>query len=86
MGRHRAGYQTDEALVSAGDFSALHSEIRRVEMEQGNLCFPFPHKAYDTQQDFMRQMYSILDNGEIGIFESPTGTVCFFHELSYLTV
>ena len=37
--------------------------------------FPFPFKPYDIQKDFMRSLYTALERGCIGIFESPTGTV-----------
>ena len=37
--------------------------------------FPFPFQPYDIQKQFMRGLYSALERGYIGIFESPTGTV-----------
>jgi len=37
--------------------------------------FEFPFEPYDIQQGFMRQLYTCLEQGRIGIFESPTGTV-----------
>ena len=37
--------------------------------------FPFPFKPYTIQQDFMRELYTALEDGKIGLFESPTGTV-----------
>lgn len=37
--------------------------------------FPFPFKAYNIQQEFMRELYTTLEEGKIGLFESPTGTV-----------
>ena len=37
--------------------------------------FPFPFQPYGIQKDFMRALYSALEKGCIGIFESPTGTV-----------
>ncbi|KAJ7323127.1 DEAD H (Asp-Glu-Ala-Asp His) box helicase 11 [Desmophyllum pertusum] len=36
--------------------------------------FPFPFPPYDIQEDFMQTLYHVLENGEVGIFESPTGT------------
>ncbi|ESP00001.1 hypothetical protein LOTGIDRAFT_213210, partial [Lottia gigantea] len=36
--------------------------------------FPFPFEAYDIQTGFMKDLYKCLNNGKIGIFESPTGT------------
>ena len=38
--------------------------------------FPFPFPPYDIQQQLMQQVYNTLENGHVGIFESPTGTVC----------
>ena len=37
--------------------------------------FPFPFPPYDIQEEFMKQLYEVLEEGAIGIFESPTGTV-----------
>uniref|UniRef100_A0A4W6DAM5 DEAD/H (Asp-Glu-Ala-Asp/His) box helicase 11 n=1 Tax=Lates calcarifer TaxID=8187 RepID=A0A4W6DAM5_LATCA len=36
--------------------------------------FPFPYQPYDIQEQFMQSLYSALDQGKVGIFESPTGT------------
>lgn len=36
--------------------------------------FPFPFKPYSIQDQFMRSLYSVVENRKIGIFESPTGT------------
>lgn len=36
--------------------------------------FPFPFTPYPIQTSFMSQLYSTLEEGKIGIFESPTGT------------
>uniref|UniRef100_A0A3Q2Y8N9 DEAD/H (Asp-Glu-Ala-Asp/His) box helicase 11 n=1 Tax=Hippocampus comes TaxID=109280 RepID=A0A3Q2Y8N9_HIPCM len=36
--------------------------------------FPFPYQPYTIQEEFMRCLYSALDQGKVGIFESPTGT------------
>lgn len=46
-------------------------------MDIGKTQFPFPYQPYDIQQQFMQALYSALDQGKVGIFESPTGTVCF---------
>uniref|UniRef100_A0A3Q1FZG7 ATP-dependent DNA helicase DDX11 n=1 Tax=Acanthochromis polyacanthus TaxID=80966 RepID=A0A3Q1FZG7_9TELE len=37
-------------------------------------CFPFPYQPYNIQEEFMQALYSALDQGKVGIFESPTGT------------
>lgn len=39
------------------------------------IFFPFPFPPYDIQEDFMTTLYHVLENGGVGIFESPTGTV-----------
>ena len=36
--------------------------------------FPFPFQPYSIQDQFMRALYSVVENRKIGIFESPTGT------------
>lgn len=37
--------------------------------------FPFPFTPYSIQHDFMTSLYKTLEEGQLGIFESPTGTV-----------
>ncbi|KAI4500244.1 hypothetical protein M0802_004661 [Mischocyttarus mexicanus] len=36
--------------------------------------FPFPFTPYKIQQEFMKELYKCIENGNMGIFESPTGT------------
>ncbi|ORX62296.1 DNA repair helicase [Hesseltinella vesiculosa] len=36
--------------------------------------FGFPYQPYDIQDEFMNSLYSVISQGKIGIFESPTGT------------
>ena len=36
--------------------------------------FPFPFPPYPIQANFMKNLYMCLENGNLGIFESPTGT------------
>lgn len=38
--------------------------------------FPFPFEPYPIQLDFMKNLYQCIEEGKLGIFESPTGTVC----------
>ncbi len=36
--------------------------------------FPaFPYEPYSVQRDFMQNLYSLLETGGVGLFESPTG-------------
>ncbi|KAG7522150.1 ATP-dependent DNA helicase DDX11 [Solea senegalensis] len=43
-------------------------------MENGRAQFPFPYQPYNIQEQFMQALYTALDQGKVGIFESPTGT------------
>ncbi|KAJ4383316.1 ATP-dependent DNA helicase chl1 [Didymella sp. IMI 355093] len=36
--------------------------------------FHHPYKPYDIQKQFMHAVYACLEDGKVGIFESPTGT------------
>ncbi|XP_028441239.1 ATP-dependent DNA helicase DDX11 isoform X2 [Perca flavescens] len=47
---------------------------RFTSMENGRAQFPFPYQPYTIQEQFMQALYSALDQGKVGIFESPTGT------------
>jgi chromosome transmission fidelity protein 1 len=57
---------------------------------KGKDDFHHPYTPYDVQLQFMRVAYDVLSrgNGQVGILESPTGTVrtCSFHNLEYLAV
>ncbi|KAJ3331329.1 DEAD H (Asp-Glu-Ala-Asp His) box helicase 11 [Blyttiomyces sp. JEL0837] len=45
------------------------------ELQQRDIQFPFPYpNPWNIQYDFMRTLYDCIENGKIGIFESPTGT------------
>ncbi|CAL9695345.1 unnamed protein product [Knipowitschia caucasica] len=43
-------------------------------MEEGRSSFPFPYQPYSIQEQFMQALYRTLEDGKVGIFESPTGT------------
>ncbi|KAF5893568.1 ATP-dependent DNA helicase DDX11, partial [Clarias magur] len=45
-----------------------------METEDGASRFPFPFKPYRIQERFMESLYAVLEEGKVGIFESPTGT------------
>jgi hypothetical protein len=51
----------------------MMSEEKLVTPEE----FPFPFTPYSIQLDFMKHLYTTLEEGKLGIFESPTGTVEF---------
>jgi len=38
----------------------------------------FPYQPYKIQHEFMLKLHECIDTSSIGIFESPTGTVCSF--------
>ena len=37
--------------------------------------FMFPYQAYPIQVEFMNAVYNVLEKRQIGLLESPTGTV-----------
>lgn len=39
--------------------------------------FHHPYTPYDIQETFMETVYQVLEEGKVGILESPTGTVSF---------
>lgn len=39
----------------------------------GERTFHHPYQPYDIQQDFMSSVFECLEDGKVGIFESPTG-------------
>ncbi len=43
--------------------------------------FGFPVAPYPIQQQFMEKLFETIEKKEIGIFESPTGTVGSVHFL-----
>jgi chromosome transmission fidelity protein 1 len=36
--------------------------------------FHHPFQPYEIQQTFMQAVYDCIEQGKVGIFESPTGT------------
>ena len=45
-----------------------------LKMEPSREDFCHPYKPYDIQSDFMTNLYHCIEQGKVGIFESPTGT------------
>lgn len=50
--------------------------------------FHHPYTPYDVQTQFMRTAYDVLEagQGQIGILESPTGTVSLHSSLHPFTI
>lgn len=48
--------------------------------------FHHPYTPYDIQLQFMNALYNAIEDGCVGIFESPTGTVSLFDPTSWLRV
>ena len=42
--------------------------------QPGSRDFHHPYQPYDIQLQFMNAVYECIDEGKIGILESPTGT------------
>lgn len=53
--------------VTANQLSVYLSTF--VAMEQ----FHHPYTPYDIQLQFMQALYACLEDGKVGVFESPTG-------------
>jgi chromosome transmission fidelity protein 1 len=53
--------------------TAIDDATHRLE----RLDFHHPYTPYDVQEQFMRTVYDVLDRGQgqVGVLESPTGTV-----------
>jgi chromosome transmission fidelity protein 1 len=64
--------------LSAGmQSAALHaatSDRGKLEKMSGVEDFQFPFEPYAVQVELMNSVYSALNEGQVGIFESPTGT------------
>lgn len=43
-------------------------------MEPSRADFCHPYQPYDIQLQFMKDLYKTIEDGKVGIFESPTGT------------
>lgn len=56
---------------------AFDPKMQSIEDGIANIDFHHPFTPYDVQEQFMKTVYQVLEsgNGQIGILESPTGTV-----------
>ena len=55
-------------------------------MDSAEKNFHHPYSPYDIQIQFMRALYDCIEEGKVGIFESPTGGfgLIVFNSLSSL--
>ncbi|EEB06601.2 ATP-dependent DNA helicase Chl1 [Schizosaccharomyces japonicus yFS275] len=65
--------------VSDNDSNDLHplassDESLIVRKQNALKKFHHPYIPYSIQLDFMKTLFDVIENGNIGIFESPTGT------------
>lgn len=78
QGWHLVQTKMKQEDVEDGGLSSMREGRQRQAQANKNKQerrFPFPFPPYDIQQQFMDEMYAVLDKGGLGIFESPTGTV-----------
>ena len=68
MSRQRLAILRIGAFLSSSNNSSLPTSISSPHP------FGFPFPPYALQLDFMKSVYKCLDEGGVGIFESPTGT------------
>lgn len=54
-----------------------YTDVDDIAKDLENLAFHHPYTPYDVQEQFMKTVYNVLEtgNGQVGILESPTGTV-----------
>ena len=53
-------------------------EEERPHMGRQPRDFHHPYTPYGIQETFMSTVYQVLQDGKVGILESPTGTVSTF--------
>lgn len=57
--------------------TAFDAKMQGIEDEVAKIDFHHPFTPYDVQEQFMKTVYQVLElgQGQVGILESPTGTV-----------
>jgi len=50
-------------------------ELNFDHVTTNTIDFHHPYTPYDIQETFMSTVYQVLEDGKVGILESPTGTV-----------
>ncbi|XP_022086709.1 ATP-dependent DNA helicase DDX11-like [Acanthaster planci] len=76
LGDIMAATQSPPAPVSVDPDVSMSSACDDMDADDEGIrpIFPFPFDPYPIQEDFMRALYRTIEEGKIGIFESPTGT------------
>lgn len=69
------GKKENESRTAVVCDPSSSSESKDDKMYEQPGYFQFPFTPYDIQVKFMQNLYSALESGGVGIFESPTGTV-----------
>lgn len=57
------------------DMAAEETEGLQDQVTIHKIDFHHPYTPYDIQETFMTTVYQVLEDGKVGILESPTGTV-----------
>ena len=50
------------------------AEEATIIQDQSRKAFHHPFKPYDIQLEFMQALYDCIEQKQVGIFESPTGS------------
>jgi hypothetical protein len=69
----RASSASMEAAAAAGRASRVSGEGDALPTPA---TFAFPFEPYGIQKRFMSSLFEAIERGGLGLFESPTGTVC----------
>ena len=83
MSSMEGDYEVEDDLLRSMDLDFLTEaappqQTKQEPSEQPALVphdFSFPFEPYNIQVEFMKNLYQALEQGKVGIFESPTGTV-----------
>ena len=63
--------------------SSVDGTDEKSHVNNSKMDFHHPYTPYAIQEEFMSTVYRVLEEGKIGILESPTGTVSelplFYH-------
>lgn len=57
--------------------ATMAGDIKDIVVGLEKVNFHHPYTPYDVQEQFMKTVYNVLEagDGQVGILESPTGTV-----------